>query len=268
MSAAPGIDAALERDLQQFLDGTLPGPAADAMRRRLESSAALRSEADAIRKVEARLRAALRRHRAPAGLWGRIFADLAMTGVESGPPRPRGRLRRILPLVAAAGLLCFFLGAVVVANRQAPPTLPQVGLAAAPVHELQTFIASQRPLDIATSDLDRLRSWFGDKVAFLPPAFAAPQATLVGGRLSYLLGRRAAAYMYRADHHWLSLYVLPGAGLAAAGGEGVQVAGRNAEIVEIDGFTHVTWRADGLIYSVVADLPRWQLLQLAAAFGA
>jgi anti-sigma factor RsiW len=133
-----------------------------------------------------------------------------------------------------------------------------------PVQDLHTFVVSQRALDVVSSDPQHLRTWFLGKVEFPPPLLPTQfgRARLAGGRLCYFLGRRVASFMYTADGHYLSLYIMPRQGLPRPRPD-VLLAQHRAAFHEMQGYTHVLWSQRDLLYSLVSDVPHTQLLEMA-----
>jgi anti-sigma factor RsiW len=141
-----------------------------------------------------------------------------------------------------------------------------------PARELSAFVDSRRALDVATGDPRSLKAWFSPNLAFAPPDPPAdvPGLVLTGGRLCDFFDRRVAAYMYTLDGHVLSLYIMARAGLESPADFGsVRLDDRiPAAVQRVGAFTDVLWQDQALYYLVVSDLPKDQLVALAAALAA
>lgn len=158
-------------------------------------------------------------------------------------------------LVASACMLMLLVGVVLwdVRNRQ---------LADVPLRELQAFIDSNRPVDVATSDPAQVHDWLAQRVDFAPPPVARGDAEieLIGGRLCVFAGRRVASYMYRVQGQLLSIYIMTAEGLTPTGSRRVERDGRMLSLIRQADLSQASWKEDGLLYSVVAQLSESMLL--------
>jgi anti-sigma factor RsiW len=113
--------------------------------------------------------------------------------------------------------------------------------------------------DVATSNKHVVKPWFDGKVAFAPTVvdFADQGFPLVGGRLEYVDGQRAAALVYRRGLHVINVFVWP-----AQGPERLLPA-RSRQ-----GYNLVHWRAGGLEYWAVSDVDIHDLRKLRDLFQA
>jgi anti-sigma factor (TIGR02949 family) len=236
----------VQQRLYDFLDGALDSTTSDGIQDHLHTCRHCRHEVAGVASLEDRLRAVLRNEPVPATLWSRITADLEHQGCSAAPATRRRMLRAWLIPAAAA---CLVLA---------------LGWAWFTVQDLHTFVVSQRALDVVSSDPQHLRTWFLGKVEFPPPLLPTQfgRARLAGGRLCYFLGRRVASFMYTADGHYLSLYIMPRQGLPRPRPD-VLLAQHRAAFHEMQGYTHVLWSQRDLLYSLVSDVPHTQLLEMA-----
>jgi anti-sigma factor RsiW len=147
-----------------------------------------------------------------------------------------------------------------------PDTL-EARVLSVPVQDLHTFVVSRRDLDVASTVTEQVRHWFQGKVDFAPPQLPADvgNAHLVGGRLCHFLNRRVAAFMYIANEHYLSLYVMPRHGLPLPAGTVTVLTQPPAGVHTVQGYTHILWWQADLLYSLVSDLPPPQLVDMARA---
>lgn len=138
-----------------------------------------------------------------------------------------------------------------------------------PVDDLQTFVVSQRALDVAETVPTSLRQWFQTKVSFSPPVLPGQveKAKLVGGRLCHFFNRRVASFMYRTDGRYVSVFVMPREGLTLPVGEEIDLHRARATVHEVQGYTHVIWVQTDLLYSFVSDLPQDRIMSLAKAIA-
>ncbi len=127
------------------------------------------------------------------------------------------------------------------------------------------FQLRDHPLDLRTSDKAQLEQWFARRVDF---AVSVPQvqgATLRGGRLCYLLGKRAALICYEKGGIALSAYILEGERIDfSAMGRVVTANNRRICLGSGKGFHAALWKSSGLIYALISNLHPAELEQIAA----
>jgi anti-sigma factor RsiW len=256
--------------VELYLDRTLPPPEHDAVLRHLSICPSCRDDVAVAETIEARLRATLRDDASPPELWPRISAELqALGGDGASASRPHriGQTSR-RAAIAAAALLA--IGMAVQLRRLSFRGIGTAQLMKTPVDELRSFVDSGRPVDFSTADPVELRRWFMPRIDFTPPAPPMnPGLTLIGGRLCYFFERRIASYMYRADNHLMSLYIMSDQGIELpSGSRGVTIDDRAAAVREADGFALVLWKEGKLYYSLVSDQPASRLIVVARAMVA
>jgi len=107
--------------------------------------------------------------------------------------------------------------------------------------------------DVATSDRHTVKPWFATRLDASPPVpdLADQGFPLIGGRLDYIDGHRAAAVVYKRRQHVINLFAwaTPGETDAALHGETRQ------------GFHLLSWRHGGLSFSAVSDLDEAELAE-------
>lgn len=148
-----------------------------------------------------------------------------------------------------------------------PPDTLEARVLSVPMQDLHTFVVSQRNLDVASTVPEQVRHWFQEKVDFAPPHLPqhVGRAHLVGGRLCHLLDRRVAVFMYTADEHYFSLYVIPRHGLPLLAGTVTVLERPPAGVHAVQGYTHILWSQADLLYSLVSELPQPRLVDMARA---
>jgi anti-sigma factor RsiW len=107
-------------------------------------------------------------------------------------------------------------------------------------------------MDVPTSDQHTVKPWLSARLDLSPVVkdFVAEGYPLVGGRLDYVDGHRAAAIVYRRDKHVINLFAFVSADRSDA----------PPHQETLDGFNVVRWRMDGLTYVAVSDVEVSQLL--------
>jgi anti-sigma factor RsiW len=170
------------------------------------------------------------------------------------PDVVRARVRRRLfgarhPIawLAAAALAAFVVGGLLSAG--AVGTLSSAR-ELADLHA--TILAAANPVDVVSTDRHTVKPWFEGKLPFSfdIPELAGTPFHVIGGRVVYAHGQPVAYVMIGKGSHKLSLFV--------------------AQVVlpsrEMRGFESVSWRANGLTYVLVGDVPRGDLEQLRQRF--
>ncbi len=182
----------------------------------------------------------------------RIALDAEVRQARAAPLRARGRRWSGWTVVGAGAVAACALVVVGVQQTRAPP------LAGELVSDHVRSMLASHLTDVATSNRHVVKPWFDGKVAFAPTVvdFADKGFPLVGGRLEYVRGQRAAALVYRRDLHLINVFVWP--------------EGSPADRLETggvrDGYNLVHWTQGGLNYWAVSDVEPAQLRQLRDLF--
>lgn len=137
-------------------------------------------------------------------------------------------------------------------TRTTPPPDP---LVADVVADHVRSMMGDHLVDVATSDQHTVKPWLSARLDLSPVVkdFVAEGYPLVGGRLDYVDGHRAAAVVYRRDKHVINLFTIASADPSDA------VLHQDSR----NGFNIVRWRMGGLSYIAVSDVEAPQLLAFA-----
>jgi anti-sigma factor RsiW len=140
-------------------------------------------------------------------------------------------------MVAAAAVALLILGEGFLMTSRRSATRELVDL-----HT--TIVGSANPIDVLSTDRHTVKPWFEGKVPFAVnvPELAGTPFHLAGGRVVYWRGNPGAYMLITKGAHRVSLFVFD-AGVVPPTGS-------------IDSMTIVSWRANGLEYIAVGDLPR------------
>jgi anti-sigma factor RsiW len=215
------------------------------LRRHLAGCPSCLAELETIQATHAAVRTNLPAYRAPPGLAARIASALPR---EMAPPIPRQR-----PHFGFAGgtLAGAFAGVALtlVVMRAAPPSDP---LVADVVADHVRSMMVNHLTDVLTSDQHTVKPWLSARLDLSPVVkdFVAEGYPLIGGRLDYVDGHRAAAIVYRRDKHVINLF-------AFVASDHPDAAPR---LDTRDGFNVIRWRMGGLSYVAVSDVEAAQLL--------
>lgn len=123
-----------------------------------------------------------------------------------------------------------------------------------------------RATEIATSDPATMQKWFQQKVGFTFRLPATTEPQLIGGRLCFLQGRKAALIWYRHPQSRVSLFILDAADVEFAENQAITLDGKRCVLDARKGLNVVLWKERGLLYGLVSDVRSAELLQLAAKF--
>jgi anti-sigma factor RsiW len=225
--------------LQAYFDGELDAAAALAMERHLAGCgecAALLKDLEAMRGL---IRRQASYHRAGDGARAAVVKKLgegtrAWRGFWAGAAGGAGAT------ALAAALVVFTL------LPRAEPLLDEV--MNAHLHSL----ATGQLIEVASSDRHTVKPWFAGHTDVSPPAadFAAQGYVLVGGRMDYVNGKRAAVLVYRHGKHIINVFTwaAPDGSLPAASSR--------------DGYRMLFWKAGDLDFAAVSDTGAAELDQL------
>ncbi len=189
---------------------------------------------------EIQLRRAIRdaghRYTAPDALRARVMRDLGGDG---------RRRSGWVALAAAAALVVAVITILIV--RRPADTRELIDL-----HVMT--LASANPVDVVSTDRHTVKPWFEGRIpfAFDIPELGATPYRLVGGRVVYWQRRPGALLQLARGGHRISLFVFREVPAMHGGAE--------------DGFHMRTFRAHGLLYALVADLPDDELAKIESLF--
>jgi anti-sigma factor RsiW len=112
--------------------------------------------------------------------------------------------------------------------------------------------------DVISTDRHTVKPWFNGKIDFAPPVVDLKDQgyPLVGGRLDYVNGRRAAALVFHRGPHTINLFIWPGDGPSAA------------SLEQKTGYNLVHWGQGGLTFWAVSDCDPAALQGFQQAFAA
>jgi anti-sigma factor RsiW len=203
------------------------------------------AELEAMQALRTALKTNLPVHRAPPALAMRIGSALPR---EAAPP-----VRRPAPRLGFAGAAMAGGVAGVALTLAVTGITPQPDpLASDVVADHVRSMMADHLTDVATSDRHTVKPWLSARLDMSPEVkdFAADGFPLVGGRLDYVEGHRAAAIVYRRDKHVINLFAFVSDDRSEAP---PKQESRN-------GFNVVRWRMGGMTYIAVSDVEAGQLL--------
>ncbi len=231
-------------DVDALIDGEAGEQAAD-IERHIRSCETCHAYAVEARRSDAFLRRALGESEPQDDFEERLFGP---------PPAPVTTSRRQvmagLGVAACLGGLGWFMR---------PSSPGDADFRQAVLGDFATYIAADKPLDIAASDVARVVPWISARVPFVLPEHVSPDgARLLGGRLCWLVGRRLAALNFEVGDTPVGLYIAGARGLEGLPEEGARTVGDGR-----DGLRGSFWRDRGLALGVVGALSASRLADIA-----
>jgi anti-sigma factor RsiW len=231
--------------LPAFADGQLNPVRRFLVGRHIARCTSCLTELEVMQTMRTAIRTNLTVHRAPPALAMRIASALPR---EAPPPVRRAPLRQGFAGAAMAG---GFAGvALTLAVMAMTPRADT--LAADVVADHVRSMMADHLTDVATSDRHTVKPWLSARLDLSPEVkdFVAEGYPLVGGRLDYVEGHRAAAIVYRRDRHVINLFAFVADDRTDA----------PPQQQSRDGFNIVRWRMGGVTYVAVSDVEAGQLL--------
>ncbi len=127
------------------------------------------------------------------------------------------------------------------------------------------YTSQHVPLEIEAANDKVVVEWFNRRLGYtLPVPCITDKATkLRGGRLCRLFDRKSAALMYTRDGIDILLLAFKGGGLSLSAKPTIPAEGRTFSMQNIAGRPVAIWQRRGITYSLVGDLDRDALLQVA-----
>jgi anti-sigma factor RsiW len=114
-------------------------------------------------------------------------------------------------------------------------------------------LLSERLIDVASSDRHTVKPWFAGRVEVSPPVadYAAQGYPLVGGRVDYVDGRRAATTVYRHGAHVINVFAWPATRSALP-----------SRLETRNGYQIACWMRGAIDFCAVSDTAGEELLPL------
>ncbi|MEM7426196.1 MAG: hypothetical protein AAF441_08870 [Pseudomonadota bacterium] len=252
-------------ELEAYVDGECSLDDSVRIRAELEKDAALAKSAGQLDALNHVLRAEAEAETAPDHLRAAMSAKYGVPTEAQAPSGWRGRLgRRGFLFGAGSALAAGVAGVAVVSGFQGLGSQPETAVETF-FHDFETYLAKDKSIDIAETSMIRLAEWYGSRLPFeLPPVgSSAKSASLIGGRLCWLLERRLASLSYEAPEGSMVLYIMNGDGIAVPEGQEDPSIGRSVSWHRSSGNTSLVWRSGELLYVMVSQLELRRLMSVA-----
>jgi anti-sigma factor RsiW len=237
-----------QRLLPAYVDHQLEAIRRLLLGRHIATCPSCLAQLEAMQAMRTALRTHLTVHRAPPALAVRIGSALPR---EAPPVIRRRPLRFGFAASAMAGGLAG-VALTLAVTRLAPAPDPLVTDAVA--DHVRSLMADHL-MDMPTSDRHTVKPWLSARLDLSPVVkdLAAEGYPLLGGRLDYVDGHRAAALVYRRDQHVINLFVFVTEDRSDS----------PPRQQSRDGFNIIRWHMGGLSYVAVSDVEASQLLTFA-----
>ena len=270
----------VRESLRAFRAGRLSPAESHAVREHLASCEACTAADAADLTLTALLEQKLPRPRAPEALQRRLSALVAGSpsvrepeAADKPPPvvreepqappiPPPARLLRAPRAWAALGGFAAAALALLVVLRAGPteqnPLLREV------VNDHLRVLYAQQPVEIESGGIHQVKPWFQGRLDFAPRVLLEDDEAfpLRGGAVSYVLDRKAAAFVYKRRLHTISLFVFRADGLPWPRAGKRSLGPLEAQVDTQRGFNVLLFRQQDLAYALVSDLNLRELSEL------
>lgn len=133
-----------------------------------------------------------------------------------------------------------------------------------------THTSQHMPLEVVSADETAVTKWLSQRMGFpvQMPWMSDTSMQLVGGRLCRILDRKSAAVMYQRHGVPLVLFAFRGDHLSLHVSHDPPRSGHPPiQMRHVSGRPVAMWQKDGIVYSMVGDMPRDDLMQVASSIN-
>jgi anti-sigma factor RsiW len=221
--------------IEAYADGELDAARTQALETHLETCAACQQALDAWMAERKAVRVALDVGSTPQGLLTQVRAATAGANTRS-----RGVPAWALQAAALAGVAILSSGATFSVMQTARADRAQTLFDAHMRAE-----DPGRAIEVASTDKHTVKPWLDARLDFAPPVdnLQAQGFPLIGGRLDYVDGRRAAVMVYARRKHMIDVFVRPSGDAPAPPAH-----------ADRRGFHLIGWRHGGFDWWAVSDV--------------
>ncbi len=126
------------------------------------------------------------------------------------PTRPIRAWRSVRGAAAAAVIVLATLGGYAIGSERARSVAADARADELLASHLRALLPG-RLTDVVSNDRHQVKPWFAGRLDFAPPVpeLAGAGFPLVGGRVDFFAGERAAAIVYMRRRHVIDVYILP-----------------------------------------------------------
>ena len=125
-----------------------------------------------------------------------------------------------------------------------------------------TYTSQHMPLEVVSADDSAVAQWLNTRMGYhlKMPCITDTATQLVGGRLCRLWDRKSAALMYQRHGVPILVFAFRGEHISLP----TQQSGQTMHVRHVSGRPVAVWQRDGVVYSMVGDLHRDDLVQVAS----
>jgi anti-sigma factor RsiW len=249
-----------------YVDGELDPASMIDFERHIEACAPCQERVEFERSYRDLVGSSIGAQAAPLHLADRVRITLDRADVDASRS-PGARLaklpwRQVVPLGAAAAVLLSIGGVV----GGVPDGLVQEASATPIFEDVVRLHSAGLPADVQAQAPQQVTRYFRGKVEFpvRPAVFDRHDVHLLGGRLSNVRERRAAAVYYDVHGSRVTLVVFEAPELAGDAFR-MRFHGQDLYYRDVNGYPVPVRQYHGLSYAFTGDLGREQMMQLAAS---
>jgi anti-sigma factor RsiW len=244
-----------EAELHAWFDGELEPSQAQRVQHHVAACPACQRRLQRWEAVRTALQARSAAHRAPPHVHDRLRRHLRE--VE----HRRRRWRTAVVAMAAVALLSALASVSWWLPRQEAAAL-MTELTAAHA----ALVRHELTLAYLSADAAAIQRWLGEHLPFQPfvPRVEASDFRVLGARTLVLARQAAAVISLRRASHLYSLISFPAPGTLPEVGDMIDLEGSQGRIGQQGGYTLVLWSVQGLVYAMISDDDRDELLEYAA----
>jgi anti-sigma factor RsiW len=240
--------------------GNLAADVSSAVDAHLVACAACRHEDAADAQLSTLLEKRLPRARAPASLKRALEERWLEPGERGRTARRWARIGTTTSAMVAGAALTL---AALFAWRA---DVPDGAMVAEAVNDHLRVLYSDRPLEIESGGIHRVKPWFEGRLDFAPVVdFAGDDDfPLQGGSVGYFVDRKAATFVFKRHLHEITLFVFRSEGLHWPAAMLRPIGSARGTVATSRGFHVAIWRQGDLGYALVSDVNEADLLALGA----
>ncbi len=133
------------------------------------------------------------------------------------------------------------------------------------VNDHLRLLYAEHPLELANGELSQVKPWFAGRLDFAPVLEFGGDAEfpLSGASVAYFVDRKAAAFLFKQQTHYITLLVFRAAGLPWALRGDTPLGRISASHAVERGFSVLLWRDGDLGYALVSDVSTADMARLA-----
>lgn len=133
-----------------------------------------------------------------------------------------------------------------------------------------TYTTQHMPLEVVSADDTAVTQWMSHRMGFpiKMPCMTDSATQLLGGRVCRIGDRKSAAIIYQRHGIPIVLFAFRGDHMSLPVSQSPALPGHQPiQIRHVSGRPVAMWQKDGVVYSMVGDVPRDDLMQVASSLN-